>query len=105
MVAQTLKKNLKNDTDFLGRYGGEEFLIITDNMDKRETFEFSETLRRSVEKLNIPHKRSDLGHITISLGATICVADKHAYTVEEVIESADQLLYKAKLTGRNTVAM
>ncbi len=101
-VANTLK-SLINDTDFfVGRYGGEEFVIILHSVDKQQTLDFAENLRKSIAELKIEHRKSDFGIVTVSVGCTICIPDNNTQ-YEGIIEIADNALYKAKYAGRNQV--
>lgn len=87
--------------DYIGRYGGEEFLIILQNTDLEEGREIAERLRFQVEQSPFHHNNTSLP-ITVSLGLT------HYHpgdTSETIIQRADKALYQAKAAGRNRVAV
>jgi diguanylate cyclase (GGDEF)-like protein len=87
--------------DALGRYGGEEFLIVLPRCDLERTAEVAERIRASVAKTPIDTSAGQI-EITVSIGAT--VIDHELVSVHELIQSADQALYEAKELGRNRVA-
>lgn len=87
--------------DYIGRYGGEEFLIILQNTDLEEGAEIAERLRTQVEQSPFHHNDTSIP-ITVSLGLT------HYHSgdsVETIIQRADEALYQAKADGRNRVAV
>lgn len=95
-VAQSLKVGVRQ-SDFVSRFGGEEFLIILPNTKLEEGLIVSEKLRAAVESLDIPL----VGTVTVSLGLAVSsVKQTNSHTV---VKEADRLLYKAKSAGRNRV--
>ncbi|MFZ3185385.1 MAG: GGDEF domain-containing protein [Pseudomonas sp.] len=83
-------------SDSLGRYGGEEFLLLCPEMDKSSAWHMAERVREKVAAL-----RPEFGQqVTVSIG----VADSSDQTdLETLINAADQALYLAKEQGRNKV--
>lgn len=96
-MAQILKENIRN-SDVLGRWGGEEFLIILPKTNAEQAFELAEKIRVTVETAKFPV----VIHKTISVGVTQYCGDD---SVIELIERADRGLYEAKNTGRNKVVL
>ncbi|HTP89375.1 MAG TPA: diguanylate cyclase [Bryobacteraceae bacterium] len=87
--------------DSLGRYGGEEFLILLPGCDERATRSSAERIRGHLA--NHPMVLSDTTlKITASFGGT-CVLPGVSCTAEELIRRADEALYRAKDNGRNRV--
>lgn len=85
----------------MGRYGGEEFIIILPNTDKDGALDFGHQVCKKIVALNIPHKlNEEYGCVTISCGATTFVPDEHK-RILYILETADQALYHVKGTGRN----
>jgi len=104
-IAQCLKNNVKRETDFVARFGGEEFVCLLPFIDKDEALEFGKALVQSVEDMKIPHPMSSHSkYVTISAGMAINVPnDNNSYT--QLLDEADKALYSAKETGRNRVVM
>ena len=94
MIAQTLKKNIRN-TDFLARYGGEEFVVILPETSQKQAQELAERLRKAVAK-----KKKKL---TISVGVTCFTEKSKIKNSKKLVIQADKALYQAKRKGRNRV--
>ncbi|NOU92078.1 PAS domain S-box protein [Paenibacillus sp. LMG 31456] len=89
---------------FAARYGGEEFVCILPHTGEAPAHEFAAKVRRVIEDLAIPHAASTVsGHVTMSIGIAAWVP-KSSIDRNELIEQADQALYKAKMNGRNQIA-
>jgi diguanylate cyclase (GGDEF)-like protein/PAS domain S-box-containing protein len=100
-VSQALKNTLKRAEDFVFRLGGEEFGIITSNIDKEGVLSLAKRLRESILNLKIEHKSSEVNaFLTISVGIKI-VQNTSTITQTDIYKLADEALYKAKETGRN----
>lgn len=99
MVAGILKKNLRKK-DFLIRYGGEEFLVVIDNITDDIARDIAERIRKGVIDSGIPHMSSSVSSVvTLSMG--LCINRTENAALSDVIRAADELLYKAKENGRN----
>jgi len=98
-VAQALKKQTRR-SDYVGRYGGEEFLIILPETRLDKALILAEKLRKRVAELTIPADGRILKDITVSIGVSAYETDP---TIDEFINRSDQWLYKAKAGGRNQV--
>lgn len=85
--------------DSVGRYGGEEFLIIAPGCGLAETRELAERVRTHIAKCSIMAKGSAV-HVTLSLGVA---KGESAADLEKVLSTADAALYRAKAAGRNRV--
>jgi two-component system, cell cycle response regulator len=84
--------------DSIGRYGGEEFLIIVPGANQRELCELAERIRALMENEPVDSGRNKI-RIMMSVGATI--APTREKSLSKVIAVADAALYKAKKMGRN----
>jgi diguanylate cyclase (GGDEF)-like protein len=98
-VARLLQRNLR-DIDMIGRYGGEEFILLLIETDLDQALAVAERLRQLVEAHPI-RAYDELLTQTVSIGAA--VFPRHGKTLEELMERADQALYAAKRAGRNRV--
>lgn len=102
-VAKALANELKRSSDFVGRFGGEEFGAILANTDYENAVKAAEQMRKRIQALKIVHEHSsNVPYITISLGAAT-VTPTHSTNFLELINAADQRLYQAKDQGRNQV--
>jgi diguanylate cyclase (GGDEF)-like protein len=101
---QTLARTFSTTTrmgDLVGRWGGEEFIVILPETDSKGASAFCARLHESVADLGLPHPASSLGGIvTVSAG----IASYHGepgVDSRNVVEAADRALYQAKQRGRN----
>ncbi|MCS0660717.1 sensor domain-containing diguanylate cyclase [Massilia terrae] len=84
-------------TDFVARFGGEEFLVILPDTDATGAMEGAEKIRQAANARVFPA----VGHVTLSIGiATAKAADSNE---DEAVRRADKALYRAKHGGRNTI--
>lgn len=100
-VAQSLQQELKRSTDYLCRYGGEEFAIILPNTDAEGAMRLAEQLRLCLENQRIQHEKLELS-ISVSIGCYAGVAEINSVSID-YIQAADIALYQAKNEGRNRV--
>lgn len=89
-----LKSNLRS-SDIVGRWGGDEFIIIMKNTKLKEAVSIAENLRRKIEDLNF-----DGIKITASMGVSVY---KYKSQIKDIILQADYYLYVAKNKGKNLV--
>ena len=95
-VASIIEKNIRTE-DTVGRYGGEEFLIILPNTSLENSFKIFEKIRKKIEN----HSFSDLNiKVTIS-GGLASTKNKELKGEENLVSLADKNLYIAKENGRN----
>jgi len=97
-IGRTIKNSIRS-TDIVGRYGGEEIIVILLNISVENAIEIAEKIRANIETLEIP---GVLHPITVSIG--ISQYPNHGHFKEELINKADQALYYAKeILSRNSV--
>lgn len=92
-VARAAKESIR-EGDIVGRYGGDEFVVLLSGADLRTAIEVAHRLRKRVEMLREPQ-------ITISIGISNYPSD--ATNLQDLISHADAGLYQAKDKGRNTL--
>ncbi len=101
IVADTMR-NLTRPGDFIGRYGGEEFLFVLVETDGQEALGYSERIRREIEHRGRILEDRFPGHaLTASIG--VAQHEDGYRDPGDVVAAADSALYRAKATGRNRV--
>ena len=100
-LAKALKEELRS-SDYIFRYGGEEFvLILTSVKSLNDLFSTLEKVRKKVEQVKVKIDNIEI-KFTVSIGAVL-IKEKRRVPLEKVIEEADNLMYKAKKSGKNKV--
>ncbi len=91
--------------DFIGRYGGEEFIVCLPGADKWNTYQIAERIRSTIEnkKTLLPNKESSVS-ITASFGIA-SMEPGQIKSADKLINEADEALYRAKAQGRNRIEM
>lgn len=87
--------------DAIGRYGGEEFLVMLPGCDKQTSFNLAERMRKTLAQAQMSLNENAIC-VTASFGATVALPG-HVWTPESLIRKADEALYLAKRLGRNRV--
>lgn len=102
-VARALSGISNRAGDFLARYGGEEFVFVWPNCSIDDAVNVAEKAREAVQTLAIPHGYSETASVvTISAGVA-CVSPLQSSVKKDLIDKADEQLYRAKEQGRNRV--
>lgn len=102
--ATRIMSSIRDQVDWIVRYGGEEFLIILPETDVEGTQILAERLREKITEKTINAGRHAIS-ITASFGSTCLQSGSQGelYTQESIIRTADALMYEAKESGRNRV--
>jgi diguanylate cyclase (GGDEF)-like protein len=121
-VAKVLQKTTRRATDLVARYGGEEFAVLLPNTTVPEAHRLAQQMCDAVGRLDIPHAKSPMGHVTISAGvACVRIARESElqlvtthrgkeFTMDTlttpvtIVQAADHALYTAKQSGRSRVS-
>jgi diguanylate cyclase (GGDEF)-like protein/PAS domain S-box-containing protein len=107
-LARTLRDTVRRPSDFVARFGGEEFAVLLPATDLEGAAIVAAQLRRAVASLHIPHRNNaGCGRVvTVSCGAsTACAGIGSSIQMPKgLLLAADTALYKAKRQGRNQVA-
>jgi diguanylate cyclase (GGDEF)-like protein/PAS domain S-box-containing protein len=100
IIAETITKSFRKN-DSLGRWGGEEFIVVFSDVNADGLMIAAEKIRKLVatSSLRLPHQNLK---VTVSIGATIVVKDDDT---DSIITRADQLMYFSKKNGKNTVTL
>jgi len=102
-VAYQLRESVRHP-DVVGRYGGEEFLVVMPDTDIAAARAVIERLRETVKKLPVAHEAASRdGSAQVTLSAGLASARDGEASIEEVIRRADLALYRAKETGRDRI--
>lgn len=98
-AAARLREQLR-PTDFLGRWGGEEFLCLLTHATREAVYQKAEAMRRSLERSGM-----DIAGLSVDVTASVGVAiNREGQGLDDLIETADRALYRAKEAGRNRVS-
>lgn len=102
-VAAVLRDSVTRAGDLVARYGGEEFVVVMPNATAADACAVAESTRKSVGELGLAHAASDVArHVTVSIGSNSMVV-RPGQSWQQLLEGADQALYRAKSAGRNRV--
>ncbi|WP_428909927.1 GGDEF domain-containing protein [Niallia sp. Krafla_26] len=96
-LSDLLKKCIR-DTDYIGRWGGEEFVIMTPNQNRSQAVQLANRLRQTIENHLFPY----VGSVTSSFGVTEL---KDEDDMNSLFKRVDQALYASKSGGKNQVTI
>lgn len=102
-VTEAMVKCLRRPSDFLGRYGGEEFIAVLPNTNAAGAKIVAERLRATVEALAIPHATSTCARVVTVTAGFAAMKPTGDIAMEQLIAVADRALLRAKSKGRNRV--
>ncbi|HDO1322499.1 TPA: membrane-associated sensor domain-containing protein [Aeromonas veronii] len=98
-VAQALNRAVRTPSDLVARYGGEEFVLLLPNTDRQAAASVAQRLQDGLASLRLEHLASEVAPwVTVSQGIASNVSGEGA---SQLLERADQALYRAKESGRN----
>ncbi|MBN2896803.1 MAG: diguanylate cyclase [Campylobacterales bacterium] len=102
-VAQALKSTLMRPADLLARYGGEEFVAVLPETDDTGAMQIASRMLEAISALQIPHAYSKAAdHVTVSIDVVSSRVSSRT-DAAQLLQRADEALYRAKATGRNRV--
>lgn len=99
-VAKALSQTVRGG-DLVSRWGGEEFLLLLPDTDLAAARLLAERLRQVIAAIRVPHERGEI-RLTASFG--VCNRGTRR-SLEQLVHSADQLLYRAKKEGRDRICV
>ncbi|NVJ61000.1 MAG: GGDEF domain-containing protein [Gammaproteobacteria bacterium] len=94
--------NIRADTDWVARFGGEEFVIVLTNSSEKGGLHVAERIRSAVEQYTFELNTTQL-KLTCSFGVSAIDSSDSIADAEILLSNADQALYSAKSNGRNNV--
>jgi diguanylate cyclase (GGDEF)-like protein len=100
-VASTLCGQLR-DYDVVGRFGGEEFVVLLPGADTVEACRVAERLRGRVRRLAVP---AEDGTVAVTISVGVALFRMHGEDLIELLAAADLALYRAKQSGRDRVCL
>lgn len=102
-VAKALEGSVVRPADLCARFGGEEFAVILPGVGINGAVVSSQRIFKALDELRIPHSNSTVGEwVSVSVGAATMIPQEHQ-TQSDLIEIADQRLYRAKSLGKRRV--
>ena len=103
-VAEVLRQTLKRTTDFVARWGGEEFVVLLSNTNEDGCLIVGEKIRQNIENETTTQTNRIPSKLTVSVGISIHMPTRGS-SLYEFISQADKALYMAKNTGRNKICL
>jgi diguanylate cyclase (GGDEF)-like protein len=98
-IGQVLRKILR-ETDVVGRYGGDEFVVVLPETPLNGALTIAERIRKKIEDYEFVAQDLSI-HLTVSLGVANC--PKHTLAADGLIKKADAAMYRAKELSKNSV--
>ena len=99
MVAGILRGVARRPLDLAVRYGGEDFLMLLSQASLHGAIQLATELHQALARTRIEHKGSPYGHVTLSIGLASATPSA-MLSAADMIEAADEALYRAKRAGR-----
>ena len=104
-VAQALRDAAKRPMDVVGRYGGEEFMILLPDTDDRGVVSVADSVMENIRSISVkPSPDGDAVKLSVSAGV-MCVKANKDMTVESIFSQADKAMYEAKHNGKDRYAI
>jgi diguanylate cyclase (GGDEF)-like protein len=103
-VADVLQRN-KRDYDFMGRWGGEEFLVILPGTSLAQAGAVGERIRSAIQSIELRVGGRDAVTLRASLGVAVACPTELPVGLDELLERADHAMYQAKRGGGNRVRL
>jgi diguanylate cyclase (GGDEF)-like protein/PAS domain S-box-containing protein len=102
-VCRSVGRSLRRPADLAARYGGEEIAVLLPSTSDSGATSVAERIRGAVLALNMKHRGSPQGIVTISAGASSIIPLRGDHDAARLVDAADRALYRAKTGGRNRV--
>ena len=102
-IAGIIARSIRRSGDLAARYGGEEFVVLLPGTELSDATVLAQTIRLGIYALNVVNPGSPFGRVTISCGVASMIPGPDAQATI-LVEAADAALYRAKQSGRHSVA-
>ena len=99
-IADMMTSSVRS-SDFVGRYGGKEFILILDDADSKKVIKVAQRIKEQLEKTVFKTQKDKSIQVTLSGGIYIC--NEYTINFEDALRFADHALYRAKISGRNRI--
>lgn len=100
-IAEIIQEQTRS-SDLVARYGGEEFVVVMPSSDKEQALTYANNLREKIAATKIAIPGHDLP-ISVTISGGVASFPKDGQSTTDIVNMADQALYKAKQTGRNKI--
>lgn len=102
-IATEISASIRSGVDLAARYGGEEMAVLLPGLTESQAWDMADDIRQRIAAMGIVHQKNlPWGCVTVSIGVASLRLDQHE-SDEDFFIRADQSLYQAKNSGRNTV--
>ncbi|WP_284218902.1 sensor domain-containing diguanylate cyclase [Agaribacter marinus] len=101
--AALMQRNCKRETDIIGRYGGEEFIILMSGKDVQSHHKMMQKIHQQTMALSLTTQDGEHVSFTVSVGICSILGNVNL-NLHDIVELADEELYKCKRTGRNKIS-
>ena len=103
LIAKLLAKHAKRSSDLAVRFGGDEFIVVLSNTNAADTRQLALNIQDEVKTRLLIHENSPVAsHISLSIGIASLIPKTETFA-NELLDQADQALYRAKNNGRNQI--
>ncbi|MCW8821164.1 MAG: diguanylate cyclase [Sulfurovum sp.] len=103
-AAKTISSTLKRSTDFVARYGGDEFVVVSYDCKEESAFGLCKMIKNNIDNTPISDMGDDSYSCTMSFGVNTIVPNSNI-TPEQFFNNADKAMYEAKKTGENRIVV
>ena len=103
-ISRTLTDSVRG-ADVIGRYGGEEFIIVMAHADAPAAREYGERLLQKIREIKIPVSKAKDSHLSASIGVSVFHPHGQSASASQLIRRADEALYRSKRDGRDRLTI
>nr|MBA3671805.1 diguanylate cyclase [Gemmatimonadaceae bacterium] len=103
-IVAGVMRDLLRPGQYVGRYAGDEFVVLLPGMDTTSAEAIAEEIRRTAAGMRIPLREQGERSMSVTLSIGVATAPEHGETFEALFNAADRALFDAKRDGRDTVS-